>query len=139
MMMTATGADSSATVAVPANADWTSTGMTVHKGQWLDISADGEVSVEPGAPTGPDGDSGRRQGAHPVTQGVGLGALLGGSAMARHSRWDTIWLRRHPPTASSGSVSTTWIVRTTPGNTSSTYRRLDALVDHVRAEVCLLR
>jgi hypothetical protein len=77
MVMTATGADSSATVAVPANADWTSTGMTVHKGQWLDISADGEVSVEPGVPTGPDGDSGRRQGAHPVMQGVGLGALLG--------------------------------------------------------------
>src|SRR5690349_22394772 len=77
MVTTSTGADSSATIAVPANADWTSTGMTVHKGQWLDISADGEVSVEPGVPTGPDGDSGRRQGAHPVTQGVGLGALLG--------------------------------------------------------------
>jgi hypothetical protein len=77
MVMTSTGADSSATIAVPANADWTSTGMTVHKGQWLDISADGEVSVEPGVPTGPDGDSGRRQGAHPVMRGVGLGALLG--------------------------------------------------------------
>ncbi len=77
MAMTATGADSSATIAVPANADWTSTGMTVHKGQSLNISAEGEVSVEPGVATGPDGDSGRRQGAHPVMQGVGLGALLG--------------------------------------------------------------
>ena len=76
-MMMGTSSGSSSTITVSANADWTDTGITVHKGQQLAISADGQVTLEPGLTTGPDGDNSRRQGSIPVLPGIGLGALLG--------------------------------------------------------------